>query len=137
MSTIILLALLLVSLAACASSFLAYRTIKRQFLNFVLPEGENQPSPLAKTLELFADMIARSLVAQAKTYLMQMKSAEVRAEAGEMERANPLSSMLPRTLRRSPLASLATQFLMQKLAGSNGSNHSISAGASESPKFKL
>lgn len=143
MENILLGAILLVLLAVVSVSVLfliriraEYIGLVEQFRTYVSPESDGQPSPLARTLELTADMMARSLVAQAKTFLMAQQSVGVRQANATADAANPMSAMIPRSLRRNPLAALATQFLASKLGGLSTGNNGLTTQSS-SPKFKL
>lgn len=104
---------------------------------FITPEEEGKPSPLACVSEAFADILARSVVAQAKTTFMGIQSGQARAQkaieadiAQDMAAANPLVSgvldqfpSLKKTLRRNPaLIDMAMATLSNKLQPSTPSN---------------
>lgn len=111
-------------------SLFAWRLMRLQnvFRDFVTPVDEKTPSALAKTTDIMACMIARAIVAQAKTTLMGMQSGQVRAETAiaenVLEGSNPaigalLSSFpaLKKTLRRNPaLLDMALSRLMPKIS---------------------
>lgn len=149
----IIIALLSVLILLVAGSFyLAYRkirSIQATFTAFITPADEKTPSPLAKTTEIFSDMVARSIMAQAKTFMMGLQSGQKRAETalqGDIvddmanQSGNPLGAVLSsfpavkKTLRRNPqLMDMALSYL-SKRAGNNpaGNNHNA-----EQVKFKL
>lgn len=84
-------------------------------------------------------MIARSLMAQAKTFLMGIQSGEAKREQMQVEAGNPLLSLFPRNLRRNPLANILTQLLSSKLGGlpQPGNGKAMQVAEAYSPKFKL
>jgi len=91
--------------------------VQAQVTSFVTPVSEGQPSPLATTTEVAADMVARAIVARAKTTFMGQASGLVRQEkavdadiAEDVARSNPLIdsvlSAFPavrKTLRKNPM----------------------------------
>lgn len=131
----ILLALILVSnlvfLALFASFLFRLSRVHAQFVAFVSPEGENQPSPLGKMLDIVAADFARAAVAQIKAHLMGAKGVDTRqANAIEGDIAldvagqNPLIGQLlermpnlKRTLRRNPAL---INLVIEKLPGMFG-----------------
>ncbi len=79
----ILLTLILVFMVAiCITGMLMYRRLRRTVTEFVTPISDDQPSPLAMTIDSVASMIARANVAQAKATFMGMGSGAARAEKG-------------------------------------------------------
>jgi len=48
--------------------------------DFITPIGSDQPSPLASTVDVGCDMVARAVMARAKTTFMGQMSGEVRQE---------------------------------------------------------
>lgn len=136
MTNILLIALLSVNvavLALVALFALKIRAAHRAFTTFITSPGENQPSPLAQTTGAMADMVARSLVAQAKATFMGLQSGNSRAEkaieadmaedliAQKSPLAGAIMSSFPslrRTLRRNPqLIDLAMQEMAKRGAG--------------------
>lgn len=121
------------------------RAVYRDMIGFVTSPGNNEPSPLARTVEAAGDMLARSLVAQAKGAFMGKQSGEARAEtaiAGDIaeDLINARSPMigallnsfptLKKTIRRNPqLLDLA----LSKLAGAQGSGSQGSGAQGSSP----
>lgn len=111
-------------------SLFAWQIIKLQrvFRDFVTPIDEKTPSPLAQTTDIMAAMIARAIVAQAKTTFMGIQSGQSRAETAVaenvLEGSNPaigalLSSFpaLKKTLKRNPaLLDMALSRLMPKIS---------------------
>lgn len=155
MITNILLALILAGMAAFA--YVGWRLwvkVSATILDFVTPEKEGEPSPLAKAVDVGASMVARALVAQFKTSAMGQLSGDVRAEkaiqgdlALDIAGQNPLASALlgafphlSKTLRRNPgLLDLALPALA-KLAnrgGDGASQSNRSNGESNTPRFRL
>ena len=140
------LILLFTVLQACIIAALVWllRHWFNQFRGFLTPEGPDKPSPLATLSAQFADVLARAVVMQAKTYLMGKSSAVARAESAvegdiaedTLSMANPLMATLlksfpklSRTIRRNPgLAELAIEKLIPMLtkggnrAPNNGQN---------------
>jgi hypothetical protein len=131
--------------------YLFYRKVsyfEGQIKAFIIPEDDKTPSALAKSLEVASDMVARSIMAQGKSFLMGLQSGQkrgenaVEADIAEGQRGNPLIGLvssfpaLKKTLRRNPaLLDMALGFLARKqsapvLSGGNG-------GQSEQVKFKL
>ena len=119
-------AILVIILLVCRKLLSIYS----EFIGFVSPIDEKTPSPIAQLVSSMSDVLARSLIAQAKATFMGIQSGEVRAdkavsadialEAASM--ANPaigaiLGSFpaLKKTLRRNPqLLDLAMSKLMPK-----------------------
>lgn len=144
----ILLAAILITnltiLAGLAVAFVKISGIYRQFMEFITPQAENQPSALADTISKVSDMVARSLVAQVKSTFMGIQSGDVRGSKAidadmaidAVSQVNPaigavLSQFpaLKKTLRRNPaLLDLALNKLTQKtnttavIAQPSGSN---------------
>lgn len=144
MADILLGLILLVLVGAFALLVLAFVRIKAIVLSFVVPPGENQPSPIANAGALFADMIARALMAQAKTFLMGVQSGESKRDMAEQLQANPLLEMVPKNYRRHPIAQALTNLILSKIVGMPKSAGLIPPGngkgmveASNAPKFKL
>lgn len=120
--------------------------------DFVSPEGDGQPSPLAKAMDAGASMLGRAIIAQAKTTLMGQASGQVRAGQAidanitdDLLSTNPLASTLlgqfpslRKTLRRNPqLADMAIAALARRFGGNNGGRGFDGSGAVSSPKFQL
>lgn len=145
----ILVVTLIIAAVLVAGSFFIFKAVK--VLNvFVRPESPDKPSPMAIVLGTFSDMMARSIVAQAKATFMGKQSGMARAETAvtadiaedTLNQVNPafgaiLSSFpaLKKTLRRNPgLADIALSKLGSMLSNpGNGSK----PGASQSPRFNL
>lgn len=122
---------------------------KATFISFISPIDEKTGSPLSQTASALSDMIARSIMAQAKGFLLGLQSGQNRAEkaiaadvatdnAGALL-PNLLNSFptLKRSLRRNPqLMDLAMQFLANKL-GTTGNGHQPVTTANEQVKFNL
>lgn len=151
MVTNILLGAVLLTLVG---SIIALRVLFRRFqsfiITFVTPKKKGELSPLYQTCDALAAIIARAVVAQAKTTLMGLESGMVRGEkaiqgdlALDVASQNPLVgailSKFPRlskSLRRNPalldyLAPMVGNF-MPKSGSGNGSP--VSSGT---PKFRL
>lgn len=143
MADILLGLILLVLVGAFTLNALVFIRIKAVFLSFVVPPGENQPSPIANAGALFADMIARALMAQAKTFLMGVQSGESKRDMAEQLASNPLLEMVPKNYRRHPLAQALTSLIISKigLAKPGGltlpDNGKVMVQASNTPKFKF
>ncbi len=140
----ILLALILLCNLAVLAVFILFlvrvRGVYRDIVAYITPQGEGEPSPLARTVEAAGDMLARSLVAQAKGAFMGKQSAAVRGEtaiAGDIaedllaQRSPVISAILQsfptlkKTIRRNPqLLDIA----LSKLAGGLGSGGSPAPG---------
>lgn len=116
--------------------------------SFVTPIDEKTGSPLAKVTESAADMIARSIMAQAKGFMLGLQSGQKRAETaiqadiaeGSGLGASPLGAVLEsfpalkKTLRRNPqLIDMAMGYLSRKKGVAAGS----SSDNGQQPKFKL
>lgn len=132
-----LLALILVAnvaiLALIALFLVKLRAVYRGVVEFITPEAEGKPSPLANTAGVVADMVGRSMIAQAKAVFMGRQSGDNRGEATVTadiledvvaQRSPAIAALLgsfptlKKTLRRNPaLLDLA----LSKLAGGLGS----------------
>lgn len=125
-----------------------YEGAKAEFLTFVSPAGDGQPSPLARFVEASASTIGRAVVAQAKTTLMGLSSGVVRGEkAIEGAMAEDVAEQLPlgaallssfpqvrKSLRRNPgLIDLALPLLAKFGAG----KEPVPSNGSSSPRFKF
>lgn len=85
MESIILAATLLVFVTFfvfCLRIVSEIRGIYAEFQTFVSPGENKSPSPLAQSASVFSDMVARSLVMQAKATLMGLQSGDSRREKG-------------------------------------------------------
>jgi hypothetical protein len=149
---ILLAAILLTNVIFLAGFILVFfkiRSVYQQFIDFVTPPAENQPSKLANVCEALSEMIGRSLVASLKTFLMGKKSGEVRAENAEKGQeidASPVGAivgMLPKSVRASliknpALLDYALSFMARKGgAASNTSGANTSHLSDNQAKFKL
>lgn len=128
------------------------RYLHSVFRDFVSPEGEGQPSPLAKAMDAGASMLGRAIIAQAKTTMMGQVSGQVRAEQAvngdiseDLLSSNPLAASLlgqfphlRKTLRRNPqLADMALSALARRFGGNNGAGIGGSGAPVSPPKFQL
>jgi len=110
------------------------RDLQRTFGEFVRPKGPEEASPLANCVDVGADMVARAVMARAKTTFMGQQSGQVRQEkavdgaiAEDLARAaHPLAGTLldampelRKTLRRNPGL---LDFALSKL-GAMGEKH--------------
>lgn len=101
---------------------------------FITPKGPDEASPLALTVDIGADMVARAVMARAKTTFLGQQSGAVRQEkavegaiAEDMARAahpmvGPLLDQMPelrKTLRRNPAL---LDFALSKLATKAAAN---------------
>ena len=115
---ILLAAILVVNvmfLAILIVVFLKTRTIYRNFVDFITPAKENEPSQFAELISRISDTFARSIMAQAKAILMGKASGEARGEAANeaevgqalLAQSNPLlaglAGMLPPKIRKTLL----------------------------------
>lgn len=151
--TNILLASLVIMLAAGgAVAYLIYRRFTRTIAQFLTPEAEGKPSPLALAVDAAAVMVGRSVAAQVKTLLMGIQSGDVRAEkavqgalamdAAEGAGLGGLLSASPnlrRTLRRNPSLIDIALPLVSNLFGKRGSGvaSSDNGASGPSPRFRL
>lgn len=126
LAVLVITNVLLVSFIAVGlyKAYAAYRAIK----SFITPVKEGEPSPLAQVTSATADMIARSLVAQAKATFMGIESGQKRAEkavagdiAMDVAAQHPLGALLTsfpslaKSIRRNPqLIDLAMNYLAKK-----------------------
>jgi len=139
---ILLTALLVVNLALfvliCYVFVRVSRTIKdryQTFIEFITPPGKDEPSALALTVSNMSDVLARSLIAQVKGYLMGLQSGQVRGENAEALEtaidvagtANPLIGAVAnipgvkKLLRKNPgLLDLAIQQFMKSRGPGSG-----------------
>jgi len=139
---ILLTALLVVNLALfvliCYVFVRVSRTIKdkyQTFIDFITPPGKDEPSALALTVSNMSDVLARSLIAQVKGYLMGLQSGAVRGENAEALEtaidvagtANPLIGAVAnipgvkKLLRKNPgLLDLAIQQFMKSRGPGSG-----------------
>jgi len=153
---IILILILASILALSVIFFLIFRKIRdvqNVFTQFITPADEKTPSALAKTAEIFSDMMARSVMAQAKSFLMGLQSGQKRAEAaiqGDIAQdlagqgGNPLGAVLSsfpavkKTLRRNPqLMDLALSYLANKVGTSGSGGPGPGNNHNDQVKFKL
>jgi len=155
MTNILLALILLAMIAGGIAGISVYRRVRAVYAElraFVTPMGENQPSPAAQTVEAASDILARALVARAKTTFMGIQSGAARAERGiegdiaegAIGAASPMLGAvlaafpaLRKTLRRNPgLVDLA----LAKLGGmGKGSAPGALAGSGNGSqsRFKL
>lgn len=146
--TNILLSLILVLfLSLTVTGVILFLKLSSILREFITPPAENQPSPLANTIDAMGTIIARSIVAQIKGFMMGLQSADRRAEnaiqgdiAEGLANQNPIGSLLTsfpalrKTLRRNPqLIDMALSALGNKFGHANGNNHSSGTQV----KFKL
>lgn len=146
----ILLALILALTLVQVVLLLAFAVISKrvfsQIVAFITPEADGKPSSLALTVQAGGEMIARSIVAQAKSTFMGKQSGDVRGEQAvladiatdKINMVNPalgaiLNSFpsLGKTLRRNPAL---IDFALSKLTGSQGVSVGDNGGK---PKFKF
>lgn len=137
--------MLLLNLVTIFALVLLFVKSRRIVLDFILPEGEGKPSPLAQAVDVACSFLARALIAQSKGFLMGLQSGQQRAEkavkgdiAEGIVSQNPLGALLmsfpalKKTLRRNPaLLDMALGNLsnnQMNVPGGNGEN---------SPKFNL
>jgi hypothetical protein len=129
-------------------AFLKIRGIYKQFVDFITPPAENQPSKLATVCEALSEMIGRSLVASLKAFLMGSKSGEIRqanAETGAGIDASPIGAlvgMLPKSVRASliknpQLLDMALNFMQRNKGGQFPARPPDSNHSSSQVKFKL
>jgi len=81
LTAILLTNLVLIGIVLYA--FLRISRVYKTFIDFITPAREGEPSALALTASNMADMLARSLIAQVKAYLMGLQSGTVRADNAE------------------------------------------------------
>lgn len=144
----IVLTVLVVLLLACgAVMWVLWRRICEIVWDFIAPQGDNKPSKLANILQIFADMVGRSIASTLKSTFMGLESGLKRSEQavqGEIVEAqasqNPILASvlesfpkLKKTLKRNPAL---IDVALGMMAKRNGGTSSIGAG-SETPKFKL
>jgi len=103
--------------------------------DFISPAGENEPSPLAKTVDLAAQMLATRLTVQLKSTFMGIESGEARKAAAAAAEDNPAAGLLSifggkypgssKRLAKNPLVAKLLENVADKLlAGSSpGGNH--------------
>jgi hypothetical protein len=151
---IILIVILCLTALMCGLFYLFYRKVtyfEGTIKAFIQPVDDKTPSQLAKTTEIISDMIARSIMAQAKTFMMGLQSGQNRAETaikGDItedminQSSNPLGAILSsfpavkKSLRRNPqLLDLAMGYLGSKMQGKG--NNGDKPVASGQVKFKL
>jgi uncharacterized membrane protein len=84
---IILAGILITNIVLLVGLYIAFRKIKQTkdglldyYREFVEPAAEGEPSPMALLVSSMGDVLARSIMAQAKAALMGMQSGEVRRE---------------------------------------------------------
>jgi len=134
---------------AVAFSIAVFFRIKSALTEFITPPEPDKPSQLGLVTDAAASMLARAVVAQAKTTFMGVSSGAVRAEqavkgdiALDLAGQNPLLGTilasfphLGKTLKRNPqLIDIALNYLQSHAnPGSNGQHQPVSS----SPKFKL
>lgn len=132
--------------------FREYRSIRDSFSAFINPVAENTPSPLANVVEAASVMVARSIMAQFKTYLMGVQSGAVRGEKGlqadiaqDAMAGTPIGSVLSafptlrKSLRRNPgLLDIAMGLLANRIGftGQTGASATGNNGGSQ-PQFSL
>lgn len=154
MQYLTLAALVLVLVVNCvilSIVFIAFRQfveIRKQFEIFTTSPGDGKPSPLAEVIQASSEILARSILAQAKTTLMGFKSGMAKAERGiqgdlaegiaEQAGFGSVLDAIPgarKSLRKNPgLIDIALSFLGNR---SNG-NHAGAAGSSgDRPRFNL
>lgn len=150
-TNILLLTILLVLLSVIG--FLIYEFFKfwRMAIDFITPQEEGKPSPLALAVDAGAIFLARALLAQAKGFLMGLQSGQARGEKAVqadlvegLAGQNPITALLMsfpalrKTIRRNPaLMDVALNTLVNKagvsgLVVGQGNNHN-----GEQPKFNL
>lgn len=117
--------------------YIEYAKINEVVKTFITPPEEGKPSALAMTSQAFAEIIARSMMAQAKGFLMGLQSGETRGKqaiAGDVVQdslgASPLAAILgsfpslKKSLRRNPqLLDLAMGMLTKGNSGGGGSSN--------------
>jgi hypothetical protein len=148
MTNILLFAILFLLILVCGVSAYFLFKLSRIIRAFIIPTGESEPSPLAKTIDAASIIVARSLVAQLKTTFMGKQSGEVRGEhavqgdmALDVANQSPLGSILTafpslgKSMRRNPqlldlAMGVASKYMGKVSTGGNGSS-------SSQPKFKL
>jgi len=78
--------------------------LERGVESFIIPESEGKPSHLARTAEVFADMIGRSVSATAKATFMGKQGADIRGQAAVE------GDIAEDTAKQSAVGSLLTSF---------------------------
>lgn len=155
---ILLTAILIANVALLGLILFAFTRVARvyrTFIDYITPPGKDEPSALALTASNLSDLLARSLVAQVKAYLMGLQSGAVRADNKEAldtalevaGTANPLIGAVAnipgvkKLLRKNPgLLDLAIQqFLKNRGPGSVpvGSPPDHRANGQHQTSFKL
>ena len=153
-------AILGLNIAVIVCVYIIYRKIAKNITQFVSPQAENQPSPMALLIDGIASMLARSIVGQAKATFMGLQSGSKRAEtaiSGDIAEGivsqSPLGGLLnsfpalKKTLRRNPqLIDMAMQFMAkQATSPTNGTSNqsqnvptvSMGGNGHSQVKFKL
>lgn len=135
MNILIALNVLLILLVAglFLSAVVIFRRVSATVSAFLQPTGENQPSPLATSVDAFSVIFARSITTSLRAMLMGMQSGVVRSEKavegdiaeGVAENGSPILAAamqafpaLRKTIRRNPgLVDLALSRLGGSLVG--------------------
>ena len=141
----ILCVFLVISIYAIAKIRRIYSTIEQ----FLTSPDEKTPSPLAQVTQVASDMLARSIIAQAKATFMGKQSGSERAETaitGDIAeglltaKAPMLGALLnsfpalKKTLRRNPQLIDLAMSKLGNIAGGQPASHSPSNGQTN---FKL
>ena len=138
-----------VIVVVCLSKLAAFKAQVNDYVAqmslFVSPVAEGQPSPLAATAEVGAEMIARAVMARAKMTFAGLSSGVVRQEkavegdiAEDMARMSPIVDglldsfpALKKTLRKNPaLLDMALSKLGQLQGNRSGA---VNGGQASSP----
>jgi hypothetical protein len=153
--SILLSSILAVNVALLAIILIVFRKmtgIYREFIDFISPNGD-KPSALAETASSISEMLARSLVAQAKSTFMGIQSGQVRGDNAVqaelaldvVSQSNPaigaiLSSFpaLKKTLKKNPaLLDLAISRFTQSKAAVSPSTPVASSNGKGKVRFNL
>ena len=146
LSNLLLFLILAIMVGTSLVAWRLWRLGKNFLVTFVTPVAEGQPSPFAAAVDATSTIVARSVVAQAKTTLMGMSSGVARAEKGlqgdvavDVLGQSPWGGLLSsfplvrKTLRRNPqLLDLALGAISKM--GPKGASPGDSG---QSPKFQL
>src|SRR3990172_2756286 len=82
LSNLLMFLILAIMVGTSLVAWRLWRLGKNFLVTFVTPVAEGQPSPFAAAVDATSTIVARSVVAQAKTTLMGMSSGVARAEKG-------------------------------------------------------
>lgn len=151
MTNILLTVIALLLALALGGAVALFFRLRRVLVGFITPAKEGEPSPMAAIVDSASSMVARAIVAQAKTTLMGMQSGAVRAEQAVMadvaeaavgDRFPAVGALLGsfpalrKSLRRNPAL---LDFALSKLAGaaSKGGGNGNAPQDGGQVRFKL